>query len=84
MLYAALIEARSCERFRLLSEELEDKKLSKFYYKLMVSEASHYTMFLQFARQYGDLEEVNAKWQELLNYEAEIMKNLGNKETIHG
>lgn len=84
LLYAALIEARSCERFRLLSEELEDKKLSKFYYKLMVSEASHYTMFLQFARQYGDLEEVNAKWQELLNYEAEIMKNLGNKETIHG
>ena len=84
LLYAALIEARSCERFRLLSEELDDKELSEFYYKLMVSEASHYTMFLKFAREYGDVEEVNAKWQALLDYEAEIMKNLGNKETIHG
>ena len=84
LLYAALIEARSCERFRLLSEELEDKELSEFYYKLMVSEASHYTMFLKFARKYGELEEVNKKWQDLLDYEAEIMKNLGNKETIHG
>lgn len=84
LLYAALIEARSCERFRLLSEELKDKKLSKFYYKLMVSEASHYTMFLKFAREYGDVDDVNAKWQALLDYEAEIMKNLGNKETIHG
>ena len=84
LLYAALIEARSCERFRLLSEELDDKELSEFYYKLMVSEASHYTMFLKFAREYGDIEEVNAKWQALLDYEAEIMRNLGNKETIHG
>ena len=50
----------------------------------MVSEASHYTMFLKFAREYGDIEEVNAKWQALLDYEAEIMRNLGNKETIHG
>jgi len=84
LLYAALIEARSCERFRLLSEELDDKELSEFYYKLMVSEASHYTMFLKFAREYGDVEEVNTKWQALLDYEAEIMRNLGNKETIHG
>lgn len=84
LLYAALIEARSCERFRLLSEKLEDKELSDFYYKLMVSEASHYTMFLKFARKYGDLKEVNKKWQDLLDYEAEIMKNLGTKETIHG
>ncbi|WP_339335492.1 MULTISPECIES: tRNA-(ms[2]io[6]A)-hydroxylase [unclassified Croceitalea] len=84
LLYAALIEARSCERFRLLSEELEDKELSHFYHKLMVSEASHYTMFLKFARKYGDVEEVNQKWQDLLIYEAEIMKGLGNKETIHG
>ena len=84
LLYAALIEARSCERFRLLSEELEDKKLAKFYRKLMISEAGHYTMFLKFARQYGDRDDVDKKWQELLNYEAEIMKNLGTKETIHG
>lgn len=84
LLYAALIEARSCERFRLLSEELEDKKLAKFYRKLMISEAGHYTMFLNFARQYGDRKEVDEKWQQLLDYEAEIMKDLGNKETIHG
>ncbi|WP_298487108.1 tRNA-(ms[2]io[6]A)-hydroxylase [uncultured Maribacter sp.] len=84
LLYAALIEARSCERFRLLSEQLEDKELAEFYHKLMVSEASHYTMFLQFARQYGDTEEVNKKWQDLLTYEAQIMKNLSKKETIHG
>ena len=84
LLYAALIEARSCERFRLLSEELEDKKLAEFYRKLMISEAGHYTMFLKFARQYGEVTEVNQKWEELLEYEAQIMKNLGNKETIHG
>jgi tRNA-(ms[2]io[6]A)-hydroxylase len=84
LLYAALIEARSCERFRLLSEELEDKKLADFYRKLMISEAGHYTMFLNFARQYGDRKEVDEKWQQLLDYEADLMKNLGNKETIHG
>ena len=84
LLYAALIEARSCERFRLLSEELEDKKLAKFYRKLMISEAGHYTMFLNFARQYGDRTEVDEKWEALLNFEAEIMKSLDNKETIHG
>ena len=84
LLYAALIEARSCERFRLLSENLEDKKLAKFYRKLMISEAGHYTMFLKFARQYGDKVEVDKKWQDLLKYEADIMKALGTKETIHG
>uniref|UniRef100_UPI0040493D77 tRNA-(ms[2]io[6]A)-hydroxylase n=1 Tax=Gelidibacter sp. TaxID=2018083 RepID=UPI0040493D77 len=84
LLYAALIEARSCERFRLLSEELKDKELAEFYRKLMVSEANHYTMFLSFARQYGDRKEVDAKWQQLLDYEANIMKNLSKKETMHG
>ena len=84
LLYAALIEARSCERFRLLSVELKDKELAEFYRKLMVSEANHYTMFLGFARKYGDREEVDKKWQELLDYEAEIMKNLGDTEYIHG
>ncbi|MDN3493678.1 tRNA-(ms[2]io[6]A)-hydroxylase [Winogradskyella bathintestinalis] len=84
LLYAALIEARSCERFRLLSEELEDQKLAKFYRKLMISEAGHYTMFLNFARKYGDRKEVDEKWEALLNHEAGIMKDLGNRETIHG
>ena len=84
LLYAALIEARSCERFRLLSEELQDKELAEFYKNLMVSEANHYTMFLGFARKYGDRKEVDAKWQQLLEYEAKIMSNLGKKETVHG
>lgn len=84
LLYAALIEARSCERFRLLSEELQDKKLAKFYRDLMVSEANHYTMFLNFARKYGDRKDVDQKWQALLDHEASIMKDLGTKESIHG
>jgi len=84
LLYAALIEARSCERFRLLSEELQDKELARFYGKLMASEAEHYTMFLKFARKYGDRKEVDKKWQQLLDYEAGIMKDLGTKERIHG
>lgn len=84
LLYAALIEARSCERFRLLSEELEDKELAEFYRKLMVSEANHYTMFLGFARQYGNREEVDKKWNELLTFEAEVMKDLGKHQSIHG
>ena len=84
LLYAALIEARSCERFRLLSEELKDKELAEFYRKLMISEANHYTMFLGFARKYGIRSEVDQKWQALLDYEAEIMKNLGDNQYIHG
>jgi tRNA-(ms[2]io[6]A)-hydroxylase len=84
LLYAALIEARSCERFRLLSENITDKELADFYRNLMVSEANHYTMFLGFARKYGDREVVDQKWQDLLAYEAEIMANLGKKETMHG
>ena len=84
LLYAALIEARSCERFKLLSEQLEDQELAKFYRDLMVSEANHYTMFLNFARKYGNREEVDQKWQDLLTFEAEIMRDLGKKETIHG
>ncbi len=84
LLYAALIEARSCERFRLLSEQLKDKELADFYHKLMVSEAGHYTLFLTFARQYGDRKEVDKKWEDLLVYEANIMKDLGTKGIIHG
>ena len=84
LLYAALIEARSCERFRLLAENLRDKKLAKFYKKLMISEAHHYTLFLNFARRYGDREKVDAKWNALLVFEADIVRNLSNTQTIHG
>ncbi len=84
LLYAALIEARSCERFRLLSEQLEDRELAQFYRNLMVSEANHYTMFLGFARQYGDRKLVDQKWDALLRFEAEVMKDLGKHQSIHG
>ncbi len=84
LLYAALIEARSCERFRLLSEELEDAELAEFYRKLMISEANHYTMFLGFARKYGNREEVDKKWDDLLQFEAQVMKDLGKHQSIHG
>jgi tRNA-(ms[2]io[6]A)-hydroxylase len=85
LLYAALIEARSCERFRLLSESIADKALQKFYRKLMISEAHHYTLFLKLARQYGkDKKTVNQKWEALLEFEAQLMSQLGKKERIHG
>ena len=85
LLIAGLIEARSCERFRILSESLEDVKLRTFYRKLMISEANHYTMFLYFARKFGaSKERVDKKWQALLDYEAEIMRNFSVDGTIHG
>ena len=85
LLYAALIEARSCERFRLLSESIADKALQKFYRKLMISEAHHYTLFLKLARQYGkDEKTVNHKWEALLEFEAQLMSQLGKKESMHG
>ena len=84
LLYAALIEARSCERFRLLSNSIPDKALQKFYRKLMISEAHHYSLFLKFAYQYGKKKEVNEKWQALLDFEAKLMTQLGKKERIHG
>jgi len=84
LLIAALIEARSCERFKVLSENISDQELSDFYRKLMVSEANHYTMFLRLARKYGKREEVDSKWEDLLEYEGEVIRDFGKKEHIHG
>ena len=84
LLVAALIEARSCERFKVFSENLEDTELSEFYKELMVSEANHYTIFLGFARQFQNRNIVDEKWQGLLDYEADFMKNRGGKATVHG
>ena len=84
LLIAALIEARSCERFKVFSENMEDEELQKFYKNLMISEAGHYTTFLQFARSYQDREIVDKKWNALLAFEAEIMKERGNIAKIHG
>ncbi len=76
LLACALIEARSCERFRLLSQNLEDKELSEFYHQFMVSEAGHYRMFLSLAEEYGEKTKVQKRWQEYLDHEAMIMKDL--------
>ncbi|ASS49651.1 MAG: tRNA 2-methylthio-N6-isopentenyl adenosine(37) hydroxylase MiaE [Candidatus Fluviicola riflensis] len=84
MLFSAMIEARSCERFRLLSEEINDEDLRVFYRSLMESEARHYTGFLQFARKYGEGIDVEARWQDFLAFEATLMGKYGKEETIHG
>lgn len=84
LLIAALIEARSCERFKVFSENLEDQELSSFYKDLMASEANHYTTFLGFARKYQDRKIVDKKWEGLLAYEANFMKNRGKKARVHG
>ncbi len=84
LLFSAMIEARSCERFKVLSENIKDEELSKFYRDLMISEAGHYTTFLGFARKYGEGIDVDKLWKELLVAEGEIIKNYGKSETIHG
>lgn len=84
LLVSALIEARSCERFRLLSLNIQDKELAKFYHELMVSEATHYTMFIKLAKKYAGDEDVDARWQQFLGYEAEVIAKYGVAETIHG
>ncbi len=76
LLMNAVIEARSCERFRLLSKEISDADLREFYYELMLVEASHYKNFITLAKEYHDPKLVEARWRELLLMEAEIMKNL--------
>lgn len=84
LLFAAMIEARSCERFKVLSENINDKQLSDFYYELMVSEATHYTTFIRLARKYADGIDVDTRWNNFLAYEAIVIQNYGKKETIHG
>ena len=76
LLMNALIEARSCERFKVLWKKIDDPELSEFYYELMVSEAGHYKTFLHLAMDYMDKEAVLARWHEWLAEEAEIMRGL--------
>lgn len=84
LLFSAMIEARSCERFRLLSETINDQELAKFYRELMISEAGHYTTFITFARKYGKEIDVDKRWKELIEFEAEVIQRYGKSETIHG
>ena len=76
LLLCALIEARSCERFRLLSLHISADELKEFYHKFMVSEAGHYRLFIDLAKKYSGTEKALARWQEYLEYEIEVMKEL--------
>ncbi len=84
LLFSAMIEARSCERFKVLSENIKDEELSTFYRDLMISEAGHYTTFLGLARKHGNETEVNKRWKEWIEYEGSIITKYGTQETIHG
>lgn len=84
LLMSAMIEARSCERFRVLSEEIADEDLRKFYRGLMASEARHYMVFLRFARKYGHGVDVEARWNEFLEYEGQLMDKYGREVSVHG
>ena len=76
LLINALIEARSCERFKILWKNLQDEELKQFYYELMASEAGHYVTFIKLAKEYMPEDVVKARWEELLNIEAEIIAGM--------
>jgi tRNA-(ms[2]io[6]A)-hydroxylase len=84
LLFSAMIEARSCERFKVLSENIQDEELSIFYRDLMESEAGHYTTFITYARKYCAGIDVEKRWREWIEFEASIIENYGKSETIHG
>ncbi len=75
LLMAALIEARSCERFRLLSLHIQDASLRHFYHKLMIAEATHYRLFLDLAGYYFDKEKVKRRWNEWLSFEEQLLQS---------
>ncbi len=76
LLVFALIEARSCERFRLLSEGLQDDYLRKFYRKFMISEAGHYKLFLDLAKTYFEEKLVLIRWKEWLDIEKKVLAEM--------
>ncbi|HEY9197614.1 MAG TPA: tRNA-(ms[2]io[6]A)-hydroxylase [Mucilaginibacter sp.] len=84
LLLSAMIEARSCERFKVLSENINDTFLSEFYHELMISEATHYSMFIRLAKKYAVEVDVDKRWNDFLEYEARVIQNYGKNETIHG
>ncbi len=84
LLTMALIEARSCERFKRLSEGLDDDYMRKFYRRFMESEAGHYTLFIKLAETYIDKKTVRKRWKEWLEYEKGIIKNIALRgDRIH-
>ncbi|GAB5466254.1 MAG: tRNA-(ms[2]io[6]A)-hydroxylase [Candidatus Kapaibacteriales bacterium] len=85
LLFSAMIEARSCERFRLLYKTVKDQELKNFYHKLEQSEAEHYSLFIALARKYApDDYDVEKTWQGFLEYESKVVAKYGKTEHIHG
>jgi tRNA-(ms[2]io[6]A)-hydroxylase len=84
LLFSAMIEARSCERFKVLSENIKDEEMASFYRDLMISEAGHYTTFITLARKYGNEIEVNKRWRDWIEFEDSIIVKYGKQESIHG
>ncbi|HLG35723.1 MAG TPA: tRNA-(ms[2]io[6]A)-hydroxylase [Bacteroidia bacterium] len=84
LLFSAMIEARSCERFRLLAENISDNDLKSFYRDLMESEAGHYRLFISFARKFADKDSADKRWQEFLDFEAHVVSNYGKTASMHG
>lgn len=84
LLFSAMIEARSCERFKLLSENIQDTELATFYRQLMESEAGHYTTFITYARKYGEGIDVEKRWREWIEFEDSVIARYGKSESIHG
>lgn len=84
LLFAAMIEARSCERFRVLADHINDEELSSFYRRLMKSEAGHYSQFLLLAKNIGGAEKVEEQWKDFLLHEEKVMAHYGKSVGIHG
>lgn len=84
LLFGAMIEARSCERFKVLSEQIQDEELAKFYFTLMKSEARHYTLFIKLAKKLVPTIDVQARWLEFLAYEGEVISRYGRSGGVHG
>lgn len=84
LLFSAMIEARSCERFKVLSENIQDEELAQFYRELMESEAGHYTTFITYARKYGVGIDVEKRWREWLEFESNVISKYGKSQTVHG
>lgn len=84
LLFAAMIEARSCERFKVLSENIDDPELADFYFKLMASEARHYTMFIKLAKELCPKVDIDQRWQDFLEFEAQVIEHYGKEEKVHG
>ncbi len=84
LLFAGMIEARSCERFKVLHDHINDPELAQFYYDLMASEARHYATFLKLAKLYFPTDVVDRRWEEMLVFEADVIARYGHTEHIHG